>query len=152
MTVQPKETINLLPKIHKLKNFQGSNLEQNQKGRPMVNDFQFTTSKISRILNEYMLNIHDNLKILLEQKEISFPCIANSDRLISELKNTYFWLYRSYQYFVHYFLFWIHSLISIGNPIVKNTWSHAGCILEMWVSIPGDVVFISKCRLRMMDP
>ena len=91
MTFQPKETIklpslNLLPKIHKLKNLQGNNLEQNLKGRPIVNGFQFTTSKISRILNDYMINIHDNFKILFEQERISFPCIANSDQLISELE------------------------------------------------------------------
>ena len=91
MTIQPKETIklpslNLLPKIHKLKNLQGNNLEQNLKGRPIVNGFQFTTSKISRILNDYMINIHDNFKILFEQERISFPCIANSDQLISELE------------------------------------------------------------------
>ena len=66
---------------------QGNNLEQNLKGRPIVNGFQLTYSTISRIINEYMINIHENFKILFEQKGISLPCIANSDRrLISELE------------------------------------------------------------------
>ena len=110
MTIQPKKTsrLNFLSKIHKLKNLQGKNLEQNLKERPIVNGFQFTTSKLSRILNEYMINKHDNFKILLEQKGTSFPCIANSDQLISELKKNYLLLtYRSYQYFIHYFWLWI---------------------------------------------
>ena len=92
MTIQNKDTLklpslNLLPKIHKLDNLTEPNIEHKLKGRPIVNGFQFTTSRISRILNEYMINIYDNFKILFHQYDLKFPCIVNSDQLIAELKN-----------------------------------------------------------------
>ena len=92
MTIQNKDTLklpslNLLPKIHKLDNLTEPNIEHKLKGIPIVNGFQFTTSRISRILNEYMINIYENFKILFHQYDLKFPCIVKSDQLIAELKN-----------------------------------------------------------------
>ena len=60
MTIQNKDilkvpSLNLFPKIHKLDNLTETNIEHKVKGRPIVNGFQFTTSKTSRILNKYKI-------------------------------------------------------------------------------------------------
>ena len=80
-------SLNLLPKIHKLKNTPNPENEEQLKGRPILNGYNFTTSVVSRLFNSYMENITSILKCRFEHSGITFPCLKNSDDLIHSLNS-----------------------------------------------------------------
>lgn len=80
-------SLNLLPKIHKLKSLPNPENENILKGRPILNGFNFTTSAVSRIFDDYMMHITRKLKDLFQSSNITFPCIKNSDELINTLNS-----------------------------------------------------------------
>ena len=79
-------SLNLLPKVHKLKVLPNPEIESKLKGRPIVNGFKFTTSKVSRLLYIYMEDIYEKFRVLFQTENIQFPCIRNGEELIDRVK------------------------------------------------------------------
>ena len=80
-------SLNLLPKVHKLKAQPNPNNESELKGRPILNGFNFTTSPVSRVFDTYMNKITNKLENLFDKHNLSFPCLTNSDELINSLQS-----------------------------------------------------------------
>ena len=59
-------SLNLIPKVHKLKDSSAKGRETKLKGKSLINSFRFTTSWISGMLSEYMEHIYHNFTILFQ--------------------------------------------------------------------------------------
>ena len=79
-------SLNLLPKVHKLKVLPNPEIESKLNGRPIVNGFKFTTSEVSQLFYIYMEDIYEKFRLLFQTENIQFPCIKNGEELIDRVK------------------------------------------------------------------
>ena len=80
-------SINLLPKVHKLKDSPSTENEKILKGRPIINGHSTTNAAVSKTFDTYMKQINDGLRQLFEHHNLPFPVLKNSDELITEINS-----------------------------------------------------------------
>ena len=80
-------SLNLSPKIHKLNDPPSHINESLLKGRPIINGFSSITVEPSKVLNDIIGNVLDQLELFADKLGIPRTIIKNSDSLLEDIKS-----------------------------------------------------------------